>query len=1373
MRALGRGRAAVAAATVLAVVATLIGVTVRAQADTAPTDCDRADAVMAWRDGGPQVRQAAEQALLGSDAEVCAFLATGWAQRSKVDVRLSVNQMMANSGPAVRDAAQLALDSTDPAALDSFMLSGWRQPAQIDQRLRINQMMAVGGAQVRTAAQRALDAGTAAALQTFVDTGWRQPYTNDQRIRVNQILAAGGPQVRVAAQRALDAATVEAFNRFLDRDWAVAAARDQETQTITDLLYAAQAAGAQATAESQAAKDEADRAVAEAAAAKQAAQVAANATEQAHNDAVAAAAAAGRAAEAADRAAAAAQQAVSAARAASSAARVAANAAARAAMAASRTGQAAARAYQAAVAATTDASKASQARTAAQAARDIALTAKKIADAAAVAAVAARQAGVAATSAASAGTNAEASAQAAAQAGNFAAEAGADASVARAAAARASANAGRARRAAQASVTFANIAAGAAEDARDAATRAVAAANTAAAAADDAAAHAGQAAGAAARATAHANAATQAAQAAVTAATQARTLYEASRAAEAQRLQIQFEQDDAAARAAANAMLDLQNQIGWDAAQAAKRSAETNRQIAEATDAATPRATAVSDARKVALALSSSDGSWTRTAALEALAGSEDEVLAFVRTGIAAAAGADDRAALAGLMVTGSAAMRTSAEAAMAGTDADVTAFVRTRTYSGRDTEDRLAVNQLLSAARTAGDQVTVQQAQRALDAGTGQAFRRFLETDQYLASAADQRVKVNQVLADPNSGSELKAAAQIALDGPPVFLSRFLSGGRHAAAGRDQDSATHAAVIAALLAQAAQVATLAVKTANEAQSAAATARGAATEAHGYADQALAAAADAAGYATQASQSAAAAQDAANRAAASASTAVSASAAADASAAEASRSASWARASADSAAESAVEASAAADAASVAAVAAGADAAAAALAAAAAFNEVKTRWAGFVATQVLKLEQQCDAPGIDPQTCRDQLMDLYLSPGRSVRLAYMRSDLCNVLYQSGSPPYKACLNDVLNPAFKMNQALIAAEPFVIQMVAFGEAMAMAAATTAGILGARACPQCAKAALDLAMTIRQFYGIGLKDLPSARMAAAYEQSLVEAAADTASLDKLVEAMKTCSLNSFTAGTPVLLADGTSKPIQYIRIGDRVLSTDPVTATTEAEPVTATITGAGAKHLVDVTVDTDGPAGSATGKITATDGHPFWVAGPGKWVVAGHLRVGQWLRTGNGTWVQVARIRHYTEPAVVHNLTVARHHTYYVLAGKTPVLVHNAGSACGIWTATANKTSAQNAYRHYKDHHADFPDVQNALQYVQKATDWLHNPPPEADFCFRPNGDFVVFDETTDYFGVMTKDGVPRTFYKPNPAVHGEPTNLDYFKKQCPH
>jgi RHS repeat-associated protein len=162
-----------------------------------------------------------------------------------------------------------------------------------------------------------------------------------------------------------------------------------------------------------------------------------------------------------------------------------------------------------------------------------------------------------------------------------------------------------------------------------------------------------------------------------------------------------------------------------------------------------------------------------------------------------------------------------------------------------------------------------------------------------------------------------------------------------------------------------------------------------------------------------------------------------------------------------------------------------------------------------------------------------------------------------------------------------------------------------------------------------------------------------------------------ASKGCK-NSFTPGTEVLLADGTSKPIEEIEVGEEVLATDPETGETRAQAVTAEIKGEGLKNLVEITVAEDNDGENQAKPITATERHPFWVPALNTWVDAKDLKTGDWLQTSAGTHVQITAIRRWTaQHATVHNLTVADLHTYYVLAGATPVLVHNSGGACPLY------------------------------------------------------------------------------------------------------
>jgi pyocin large subunit-like protein len=100
---------------------------------------------------------------------------------------------------------------------------------------------------------------------------------------------------------------------------------------------------------------------------------------------------------------------------------------------------------------------------------------------------------------------------------------------------------------------------------------------------------------------------------------------------------------------------------------------------------------------------------------------------------------------------------------------------------------------------------------------------------------------------------------------------------------------------------------------------------------------------------------------------------------------------------------------------------------------------------------------------------------------------------------------------------------------------------------------------------------------------------------------------------------------------------------------------------------------------------------------------------------------------------------------------------------------MWTSTKSQSAAENAFRHFKDHGGDF-GAKNAVDYVRKAQDFLHNPGAGVLSKTRGNGDVVRFDPATNTFGVMDKTGAPRTFFVPDPAKHGYRTNLDYFHAQ---
>ncbi|MFB9366486.1 RHS repeat-associated core domain-containing protein [Kitasatospora albolonga] len=151
------------------------------------------------------------------------------------------------------------------------------------------------------------------------------------------------------------------------------------------------------------------------------------------------------------------------------------------------------------------------------------------------------------------------------------------------------------------------------------------------------------------------------------------------------------------------------------------------------------------------------------------------------------------------------------------------------------------------------------------------------------------------------------------------------------------------------------------------------------------------------------------------------------------------------------------------------------------------------------------------------------------------------------------------------------------------------------------------------------------------------------------------------------NSFPAGTKVLLADGTTRDINEVRVGDTVVATDPLTDETRPEEILAVIVTPDDKDFTDLTIQTS----AGVEHLTSTQKHPFWNETTQQWTDAAKLRTGNHLRMPDGTPATITSVRSYTSLSVAYNLTVADLHTYYVLAGNTPVLVHNAG---GPWCDT---------------------------------------------------------------------------------------------------
>ena len=95
----------------------------------------------------------------------------------------------------------------------------------------------------------------------------------------------------------------------------------------------------------------------------------------------------------------------------------------------------------------------------------------------------------------------------------------------------------------------------------------------------------------------------------------------------------------------------------------------------------------------------------------------------------------------------------------------------------------------------------------------------------------------------------------------------------------------------------------------------------------------------------------------------------------------------------------------------------------------------------------------------------------------------------------------------------------------------------------------------------------------------------------------------------------------------------------------------------------------------------------------------------------------------------------------------LAAKTP-----------LWTSTKSKTAVENAFGHWQKQGAEFPEFQNAKQYVEGTKSFFNNPPAGTLTKARPNGDSFFYNPANNTFGVQAADGAPRTMFRPTDGIN---------------
>jgi RHS repeat-associated protein len=209
------------------------------------------------------------------------------------------------------------------------------------------------------------------------------------------------------------------------------------------------------------------------------------------------------------------------------------------------------------------------------------------------------------------------------------------------------------------------------------------------------------------------------------------------------------------------------------------------------------------------------------------------------------------------------------------------------------------------------------------------------------------------------------------------------------------------------------------------------------------------------------------------------------------------------------------------------------------------------------------------------------------------------------------------------------------------------------------------------------------------------------------------------------HSFDPDTKVLLADGSTKAIKDIHVGDAVKATDPGTAKTSTQTVTALHINHDT-DLTDITISGTPPESSARAASGADHGngttrgptgvsavlhttqhHPFWDATIGAWVNAAELSIGDRLTGSDGKNVYVTSVRNYSGSKEMRDITVANVHAYYVIAADKPVLVHN----CPPGDVDAALPGDGNSVKHPIEWRARRPGVDRSHQDPVPPNMWI--------------------------------------------------------------
>ena len=107
------------------------------------------------------------------------------------------------------------------------------------------------------------------------------------------------------------------------------------------------------------------------------------------------------------------------------------------------------------------------------------------------------------------------------------------------------------------------------------------------------------------------------------------------------------------------------------------------------------------------------------------------------------------------------------------------------------------------------------------------------------------------------------------------------------------------------------------------------------------------------------------------------------------------------------------------------------------------------------------------------------------------------------------------------------------------------------------------------------------------------------------------------------------------------------------------------------------------------------------------------------------------------------------------TSAALGGSAEASVGDIGAPAEKLVVTANRreTASVKIARLYERNGAAF-GAKSADDYAARMKSFLDSPPAGVDTVKRPNGDTLYYQASTNTFAVVSRDGTPRTMFKPD-------------------